>query len=75
MLPFRKKADEAAASGPVETQVRKSDESEDYSLMDACAEDLMQAIETKDIKLLKEALESLVEHLRSMDEEQDEGME
>lgn len=75
MLPFLKNRDDGVAQGPVETIRRKPDEGEDdYSMLDAVAEDILAAIERKDKKLLKEALSALVEHIESSDEDQDEQM-
>lgn len=75
MLPFRKKQDDGVGVGPLEVLERKPDEEgEDFSMLDAVAEDLLMAIEKKDKKLLREALKSLCMHIQDMDEEQDAGM-
>lgn len=72
MLPFLKNKDDAAVSGPVEVQERDHDEG--FDMLDAVAEDLLMAIEKKDKGLLKSALSSLCEHLKDMDEQQDQSM-
>lgn len=72
MLPFLKNNNDAAAVGPVEVKERDHDES--FDMLDAVAEDLLQAIEKKDKKLLKNALSALCEHLQDIDEKQDEQM-
>jgi uncharacterized protein YukE len=57
MLPFLKREKEAGVSGPVETITRKADEgSEEYDSMHAAAEDLIHALETKNVKNVAEAL-------------------
>jgi hypothetical protein len=72
MLPFLKNKLEGSASGPVETIEREPDEgAEQFDLLDAVAEDMLTAIETKDKKLLKSALEALLEHIQEEDKEQD----
>jgi hypothetical protein len=72
MLPFLKDKLEGSASSPVETKRRDPDEgSEDYSLLDSVAEDLLTAIEKKDHKLLRSALEAFQEHLQAEDEIKD----
>lgn len=66
MLPYLKHEKEsgAASSDP---------EGEDYSMLDAVAEDLLHAIAKKDKTLVKEALAALCEHLQKEDQEQDEA--
>ena len=41
-------------------------------MLDAIAEDFIAAFESKNKKLMKEALSALVEHIQSEDQEQDE---
>lgn len=43
----------------------------DYSILDAIAEDLLSAMKKSDKSMLKEALEALCDHIKSMDEIQD----
>ncbi len=74
MLPFLKNRDDGAGVGPVETLERKPDEEAEFGTLDAVAEDLLSAIEKKDKKLLRSALESLVSHIQSEDVEQDQEM-
>lgn len=74
MIPFLKDRHEGSMSGPVDEVIeRKSDEPEEYGMLDAIAEDLMDAFHKKDKKLLKGALEALIEHIQGMDMEQDAG--
>lgn len=73
MLPFLKERHEGSMSGAVDEKLmRTPDEGEeDFGMVDAIADDLMEAIHKKDKKLLKEALEAFVEHIQSQDEIQD----
>lgn len=73
MLPFLKNRDEAAASGPVETKEREHDE--DFDLLGAVASDLLRAVESKDAKLLRGALEAFCEYIQDLDAAQDQTME
>ena len=73
-MPFKKNK-EGSASGPVESVSRKPDEPESYELLDAVAEDLMAAFESKDRGILKSALEALCDYLRNEDLKQDESLE
>ncbi len=75
MLPFLKNRDDSAASGPIESIERKSDEDAEYDMLDAIAEDLMAAMQKKDKGLLKEALQALIDHVQSADEIQDADVE
>lgn len=62
MLPFLKKNKEASASAPVDSLERKPDSAEsEYDPLEACAEDLLQAMEKKDVKMLAAALRSAFE--------------
>jgi len=62
MLPFLKNTKEAGVSGPIESIERKSDnEDEQYDVMEAAAEDLMNAIHAKDVKAIAEALRAAFE--------------
>lgn len=71
MLPFLKNAQDASASAPVESVERSPDEGEDYDTLSAVAEDILHAIEKKDVNHLKSALQSLVDHVQSQDMDQD----
>jgi len=72
MLPFLKNKLEGSSSGPVEVIERDPDEgAEQFDLLDAVADDVMAALESKDKKLLKSALEALCEYIQQEDIEQD----
>lgn len=71
MLPFLKERHEASMSGPVESKERKSDNGENFGMLDAIVDDLLEAVHKKDKKMLKAALELLIEHIQEADEEQD----
>ena len=73
MLPFLKDRKEASMSGPVESQSREPDGEESYGMLDAIVEDMMDAMHGKNKKLLKGALEALIEHIQGEDEIQDEN--
>ena len=72
MLHFLKNRNEGGASSPVEVIEREPDEGSEYDMLDAIAEDFIAAFESKNKKLMKEALSALVEHIQSEDQEQDE---
>ncbi len=65
-LPYRK-LQEGSISSPVEPK-KVGDE---YGTLDAICEDCMHAFEHKDIKVLKAALQALIDHIQDVDEEQD----
>ncbi len=69
MLPFLKHRDDGLGVAPVESKERKHDE--DFDMLGAVAEDILQAIEKKDKAGLKAALGALCEHIQELDEEQD----
>lgn len=73
MLPFLKNRDDGVGTGPVETKDRKPDD-DSFDMLDAVAEDVMDAVKKGDKKALKDALAALVEHIQMQDVEQDEGM-
>lgn len=74
MLPFLKKK-EGAMSSPVEVIEREPDEgAEPFEMLDAVVDDMLEAMEKKDKKLLKSALEALCEHIQDMDVKQDESL-
>ena len=72
-LPFLRQKNIAAANADEEPIRRKSDDGEDYEMLDAVVDDMAEAIEKKDKRMLKDALEALCEDIRHEDEEQDEG--
>lgn len=74
MIPFLKDRHEGSMSGPVESIAREPDE-ESFEMLDAIVEDMLEAFQKKDKKLLKGALEALVEHIQEEDHIQDEGEE
>ncbi len=61
MLPFLKKKEEGAMSELVP----------EFGTMDAIAQDMMEAFDKKDVKLLKAALEALKDSLEEADASQD----
>lgn len=71
MLPFLKDRDEGGMSAPAEVIKRSSDGDESFEMLDAIVEDMLEAFNRKDKKLLKGALEALMEHIREEDEYQD----
>ena len=71
-VPFMKNK-EGSMSGPVEHKSMSTDEDHEYGMLDAVAEDMMSAFHSKNHKMLKMALESLIDHIKSEDEQQDEG--
>lgn len=73
MLPFLKDKNEGGMSGPVESKQRTPDEGkeEDYGMLDAIVDDLLDAVHKKDKKLLKSSLEALIEVIQAEDEIQD----
>lgn len=71
-LHFTKNRDDGVGVGPVETIERKHDD--DYDTLSAVAEDMLAALEKKDLGRLKAALASLVTHIQTLDIEQDKGV-
>ncbi len=74
MLPFLKNRDDGVGVGPVETRERKPDEDPEYGMLDAVAEDLLEAVKKGDVELVKAALVSLCQHIQEQDAEQDQSM-
>lgn len=73
MLPFLKDRHEGGMSGPDEIKkMGPEEEDEDYGLLDAVVEDMIDAVHKKDKKLLKGALEALCEYIEDKDKVQDE---
>jgi hypothetical protein len=70
MLPFLRKNQEAAMGGD-DDHVRRAPDSVEYGTLDAIAEDMIAALESKDSGRLKSALESLCEHIQALDVKQD----
>lgn len=71
-LPFLREKD-GFAQGPVETQVRTPDDGEGYDHLDALADDILAAIEKKDRRMLRSALEALCELVREESGQDDVG--
>lgn len=72
MLPFLKDRHEGSMSSPVESIKREPDEgSESFEMLDAVVDDMLEAVKKNDKRLLKGALEALIEHIQSADEIQD----
>jgi hypothetical protein len=67
MLPFLKNKQEASVSMDEEP-------SEDYGSLDAICDDLLSAIQSSDKGVLKAAIQSLIDHIKSEDETQDETL-
>ena len=61
MLPFLKHSQDASVSMPSDTITRKPDEEKEYDVFEACAEDLINAIHSKDVKGVAEALKAAFE--------------
>jgi len=73
MLPFLKNQKEGGMSGPIEIEVRstRDDDDGEYEYLDAIAEDMLDAFESKDRRAMKAALESFCEYIKQEDEELD----
>jgi hypothetical protein len=74
MMPFLKKRQDGAMMDPDDPIKRKPDggeEAEDFGIIDAVAEDIMEATSKNDVGLLKAALRSLCEYIQDEDQEQD----
>lgn len=56
MLPFLKNTKEASMSEDADPVKRKSDDGEDYDSLEVAAQDLCDAIHSKDSKAVAEAL-------------------
>ena len=63
-------------AGPVDvTIMREPDGEEEYGMLDAIAEDMIEAFKKLDKRLLKDSLTALCEHLQEEDLIQDEEEE
>lgn len=72
MLPFMKLKNEAAANADDEpTKLGEHD----YEMIDAIAEDMMEAFQKKDKGLLRSAIEALCEYIKDEDESQDDELQ
>lgn len=70
MLPFLKRDKEASVSTAPDAIVRKPDDGEPYDVMHSVADDLLHAIERKNIKLIAETLRAAFELLESEEHEE-----
>jgi hypothetical protein len=61
MLPFLKKSQEGSASLPIDTIKRESDDGSEFDVLEACAQDILDAVENKDVQALASALRSAIE--------------
>ena len=60
-LPFKKLSDEASISAPPDKIMREPDEDAEYDSLHSAAEDLLSAINSKDIKAIASALRAAFE--------------
>lgn len=58
MLPFLKRDQDASASGPVDSIKRTPDDGEDHDFMHDVAQDLIDAVHSKNAKAVAEALQA-----------------
>ncbi len=76
MIPFLRKKQEGSVSAHDEIKMREPDEGEsEFGMLDAIVEDMLEAFHSKDKRLLKSALEALMDHIKEEDEIQDMAME
>jgi len=73
MLPFLKLNKEGSASAPVEPIKRKSDNEEEYDMLEAAAEDLISAVHSKNCKAVCSALRAAFEIMESQPHEDGPG--
>lgn len=73
MLPFLKKNREASASAPPDSIRREpDDEADSYDSLHSAAEDLLKAVESKNIKGIAEAIRAAFELCESSPHEEGE---
>ena len=65
MLPFHKLNKDASAAGPVEKVERKPDEESEYDPLHAAADDLIEAVHSKNTKNVAMAIRAAFELLDS----------
>jgi len=70
MLPFLKLQQEGSMSGPIQSEVRKPDESS-FDIIDSIVEDFHRAFSSGNRDTLKAAIQSLIAHIQDLDAEQD----
>ena len=73
MLPFLKKNQEASVYLEEEHKKRESDEESDYDMLESAAEDLLSAIQSRDIKAIASALKAAFEMCDSQPHEEGEN--
>lgn len=76
MLPFLKNK-EAMVQTNADDEVLKrapDDGSDSFEMIDAIVEDMLEAVHSRNKKLLKSALEALCDHIKDEDEIQDESL-
>ena len=72
MLPYLKRNKDGSASSPVEAIERKPDHEENFDVMESVAQDILNALESKDAKALAEALRAAFELMDSEPHEEGE---
>jgi len=70
-VPFRKHQDDGVGVGQSPPVQRKSDHGLGLDMLGAVAKDLLHAVKMNDETALKSVLEALVDHIMTIDEEQD----
>lgn len=71
MVPFLKNKEVASANAEHEPLLRNSDQ--DFGMLDAIVEDVLEGVHKNNKELLKSALEALIGHIKEEDQEQDES--
>ncbi len=69
-IPFLKKKNQGGGGPPIE-ETRESDQSSNEALLEHIGSEILEAINSRDIKSLRAALEALCHMIREQDEEQD----
>ena len=70
MLPYLKKQKEGSVSAPIESIKREPDGEPEYDALESAAEDLCNALESKDYKAAAMALRAAFELLESQPHEE-----
>jgi hypothetical protein len=74
MLPFLKNKEASVSANAEDESERRKPDVDSFEMLDAIAEDMIEAMHSKDRGLLKSALEALVEHIKEEDVKQDESL-
>lgn len=74
MLPFLKNRDDGVGSGPIESVERKPDDDKGFDMIGAVAAAILRGVKSGSESMIKDALEALVDHIRTQDEEQDQSL-